>query len=80
MEFHHRGGRGRARILRDKDAVVDGLRGIAAAADPSRAAPADSEAQAMSALSIPRRFEIDIDEMVGVSSCPRIATIGIVGW
>jgi len=57
--------RGHARILRDKDAVVDGLRGIAAAADRSgyrlsREAAGDEEL-------FPHLvgFEIDIEDMTG---------------
>ncbi|KUH82808.1 MULTISPECIES: SidA/IucD/PvdA family monooxygenase [unclassified Mycobacterium] len=59
--------RGRARILRDKDAVVNGLRGIAAAADPTpggfrltREAASD---QRLFPLLV--GFEIDIDDMRG---------------
>jgi L-ornithine N5-oxygenase len=59
--------RGRARILRDKDAIVNGLRGIAAAADPSpggyrltREAAGDE-----SLLPLIVGFEIEIDEMTG---------------
>jgi predicted FMN-binding regulatory protein PaiB len=59
--------RGRARILRNKDAVVDGLRGIAAAADPSpggfrlsREAAGDEEL-----FPLLVGFEIDIEQMRG---------------
>ena len=59
--------RGRARILRDRDAVIDGLRGIAAAADPSpggfrlsREAAGDEEL-----LPLIVGFEIDIEQMRG---------------
>jgi L-ornithine N5-monooxygenase len=58
---------GRARILRDKDAVVNGLRGIAAAADPSpggfrlsREAAGDEEL-----FPFLVGFEIEIDQMRG---------------
>lgn len=58
---------GRARILRDKEAVVNGLRGIAAAADPSpggfrlsREAAGDEEL-----FPFLVGFEIEIDQMRG---------------
>ncbi|BBU22235.1 SidA/IucD/PvdA family monooxygenase [Mycobacterium xenopi] len=59
--------RGRARILRDKDAVVDGLRGIAAAADPSPGGFRLTREAASDERLFPFLvgFEIDIDEMVG---------------
>jgi predicted FMN-binding regulatory protein PaiB len=59
--------RGRARILRDKDAVVNGLCGIAAAADPSPDGFRLTHEAAGDENLLPLLvgFEIDIDEMTG---------------
>lgn len=59
--------RGRARILRDKDAVVNGLRGIAAASDPAPGGFRLTREAASDECLFPLivGFEIDIDEMTG---------------
>lgn len=59
--------RGRARILRDKDAVVEGLVGIAAAADPSPGGFRLTHEAAGDERLFPFLFgfEIDIEEMKG---------------
>ncbi|MBS4729808.1 SidA/IucD/PvdA family monooxygenase [Mycobacterium sp. SM1] len=59
--------RGRARILRDKDAVVNGLCGIAVAADPSPGGYRLTREAASDDRLFPFivGFEIDIEEMTG---------------
>jgi predicted FMN-binding regulatory protein PaiB len=59
--------RGRARILRDKEAVINGLCGIAAAADPTPGGFRLTHEAASDERLFPHivGFEIDIDEMTG---------------